>query len=295
MTGILRAADETPVSYVIVLAYVTMAFLTDPVSPPVDDLIHYGAGVGFLIQDGEPWRLITHAFLHGGFIHLAFNTYFLIQIGPMLERRIGSQKFVLLYLVSAVAGGVVGTLWNGSLLTLVGGSGALFGMLGAAVAINMRSGRHLLDFLDYHGPRQLLILIAINLLLGWLIPFVSNAAHIGGLISGFALSFCFLERGRGIPDGISRAVQAGWVALFASLLFYCCFPVLRWDYAISRLARTEDRARAREFARATIAAEPRILQEGITARQLNTPEQLDKLVEELRERYRTVRDTLKKG
>ena len=173
-----------------------MAFLTDPVEPTREQLLEHGAAVGIFVQGGEPWRLLTHAFLHGSLIHLAFNTFFLIQIGPMLERRMGGVKFALLYTVAAVSGGIVASLWNAPYVCLVGGSGALFGMLGAAVAINLRSGRHLLDFLDYHGPRQLLGLIAINLFLGLVIPFVSNAAHIGGLVSGFTLSFCFLERQR---------------------------------------------------------------------------------------------------
>ena len=295
MTGFLQRADETPVSFVVALAYVTMAFLTDPMSPKTADLIHYGAAVGFLIQDGEPWRLLTHAFLHGGLIHLAFNTFFLIQIGPMLERRLGSARFAILYALAAVAGGMAGSLWHDPGTPMVGGSGALFGMLGAAVAINMRSGRHLLDFLDYHGPRQLLVLIAINLILGLLIPFVSNAAHIGGLVSGFALSFCFLERGRGQMDGISRAFQAGWVALFASVLFYTCFPMLRWDYLLTRAARADDPARARAFALALVTSEPSVLRVNMTTEELENPEQLDQLVGELREEYDDIRAELKGG
>ena len=293
MTGFLRGADETPVSYVIALAYVTMAFLTDPMDPEPLDLIHYGAGVGFLIQDGEPWRLITHAFLHGGLIHLAFNTFFLIQIGPMVERRLGSVKFIVLYVITAVGGGVVGSLWHHPVTPLVGGSGALFGMMGAAVAINMRSGRHLLDFLDYHGPRQLLWLIAINLILGLLIPFVSNAAHIGGLISGFTLSFCFLERGRARIDGAGRAIQAGWIALFVSTLFYCSFPVLRWDYLLTQTARADDPARARAYAVALFTEDPGILGERVTRGELTNPEQLDERVRVLRDQYRLLQARLK--
>jgi membrane associated rhomboid family serine protease len=295
MSGFLQRADETPLTYVIVLAYVTMAFLTDPMNPPVGDLIHYGAAVGFLIQDGEHWRLLTHAFLHGGIIHLAFNTFFLIQIGPMLERRLGSVKFGVLYLISAVSGGMAGSLWHHELVPLVGGSGALFGMLGAAVAVNMRSGRHLLDFLDYHGPRQLLGLIAINLILGLLIPFVSNAAHIGGLVSGFALAFCFLVRGRSPVDGPGRAVQTAWVAVFVSVLFYCAYPVVRWDYLMSRAARADDTDRAQAFALAFVAAEPKPFTSTFSVSQLSSAEQRDELLRQVREEYGKIRAQLKGG
>ena len=51
-------------------------------------------------------------------------------------------------------------------------------------------------------------------------------------IAGFVLMFCFLHRGRARTDAVSRAIQGGWIALFASLLFYCCVPVVRWDYVI---------------------------------------------------------------
>lgn len=295
MSGFLQRADETPFTYIIALAYVTMAFLTDPVNPTVGDLIHYGAAVGFLIQDGEHWRLLTHAFLHGGIIHLAFNTFFLIQIGPMLERRLGSVKFGALYLISAVAGGMAGSLWHHELVPLVGGSGALFGMLGAAVAVNMRSGRHLLDFLHYHGPRQLLGLIAINLILGFMIPFVSNAAHIGGLVSGFALAFCFLDRGRSPVDGAGRAVQTAWVAVFVSVLFYCAYPVVRWDYLMTRAARADEPDRARDFALAFFVAEPKPFTSTFSLSQLSRPEILDELVRQVKEHYQTERLKLKGG
>ena len=295
MSRVLQRVDETPVTYVIALAYVTMAFLTDPMAPATTDLIHYGAAVGFLIQDGEPWRLVTHAFLHGGIIHLAFNTFFLIQIGPMLERRLGSVKFGALYFISAVAGGMAGSLWHHELVPMVGGSGALFGMLGAAVAVNMRSGRHLLDFLDYHGPRQLLGLIGINLILGLVIPFVSNAAHIGGLVSGFTLAFCLLERGRSPVDGPGRAVQAAWLAVFVSVLFYCAFPVVRWDYLMTRAARTDEPDRARAFALAYVVAEPKPPLLNRRLRQLSRPVTLDDLLQQVRKDYSDLRAELKGG
>jgi hypothetical protein len=168
-------------------------------------------------------------------------------------------------------------------------------MLGAAVAVNMRSGRHLLDFLDYHGPRQLLGLIAINLILGLLIPFVSNAAHIGGLVSGFALAFCFLVRGRSPVDGPGRAVQTAWVAVFVSVLFYCAYPVVRWDYLMSRAARADDTDRAQAFALAFVAAEPKPFTSTFSVSQLSSAEQRDELLRQVREEYGKIRAQLKGG
>jgi len=224
--------DETPVTWIIALAYVTivvlMATFDDQSSafhPSSAALMTYGANAGILLLD-EPWRLLSHAFVHDGVIHLGFNLWFLTWMGPQLERDLGSVRFSALYVVGALGGGIVGTLWNSSLTPLVGGSGALFGMMGAAVALMMRRGRSHLDFLDYHGARNLLTLIAANLVLGFMLPMVSNAAHIGGLIAGFACAFWFLEKPRTAPDALYRATQAGLVAALLALTLYCTRPVL---------------------------------------------------------------------
>ncbi len=239
--------NRAPLSYGILLIYLIMAGIMRTLSPSGEQLVQYGAAVPLLVMDGEIWRLVSHAFLHGGLIHLGFNTYALYVLGPALESRLGSPRFALLYFVGAVSGGVLAMLWGNNLsiadqdVPLVGGSGALFAMLGAILAMNIRGGRHFLDFLNYQGPRQLLLMIGANLVLGYLIPFVSNSAHIGGMIAGFVLIFCFLERRRDKPDQLARTIQAGWVVLFCSLIFYVANPVLRQDYQIKRLILTRDR------------------------------------------------------
>lgn len=224
--------DRTPVTFLVLLAYVTFAFLTDPLRPSTGALIERGAALGVLIQDGEPWRLFTYSLLHGGLLHLLFNGWFLFLFGPQLEARLGSLRFALLYVVTAISGAIAGGLMTEPIVPLVGGSGSLFGMFGAAIALLMRDGRTHLDFLSYRGPRSLLLLIGFNLVLGWLLPFVSNSAHVGGLVSGFALTFCFFarDRARARPDATSRAIRIAWIALFAGLVLYATRPVLRWDY-----------------------------------------------------------------
>ncbi|MBK8978291.1 MAG: rhomboid family intramembrane serine protease [Planctomycetes bacterium] len=241
---LLEQFDTTPVSYAVLLAWLTLAVLTDPLDPTLPQLVRFGAASGILVQDGEPWRLLTHAFLHGGLLHLAFNGYFLFWIGPQLEERLGSLRFALLYAVAAAGGGITALLSQDPLQVVVGGSGAIFGMLGGAVALMMRQGRTQLEFLDYHGPRRLLSLIVLNLVLGLMMPLISNAAHVGGLIAGFVLTFLFFDRGRSGADAISRAAQLGWIALFASLTLYCATPVLRWDYRL-RMTREATAPEAR--------------------------------------------------
>lgn len=253
MRSFLEQVDESPVTFVVALAYVTLAFLTDPFAPKGDQLVEYGALRPFLVASGEPWRLLTHAFLHGGILHLGFNTLALIWFGPVLERSLRSVKFALLYVVSALGGALAVCLVQPPQQLVVGGSGALFGMLGGAVAMNMRAGRHLLSFLEFHGPRQLIGLILFNLVLGMLVPMISNTAHVGGLIAGFVLVFCFLDRGRTKPDGVSLAIHWGWAALFAGLLFHACLPATRWDFLANRFNEAQaagEHERAREIRRA---------------------------------------------
>jgi hypothetical protein len=142
----------------------------------------------------------------------------------------------VLYLLGALAGALAGVFWHGPYSPLVGGSGALFAMMGGVLALNMRAGRHLLDFLDYSGARSFLGLVLANLILGWVIPNVSNAAHLGGLLAGFVLTFCFFQRGSALVDRTSHAAQAGWLLLLVSTTLYTCFPTARGDYLAHALA-----------------------------------------------------------
>ena len=80
MRDLLQRADETPVTLCVVIAYVTLAVLTDPFQPTIAQLADYGALRSTDVWDGEPWRLCTYAFLHGGIIHLVVNLLSLLQL-----------------------------------------------------------------------------------------------------------------------------------------------------------------------------------------------------------------------
>ncbi len=231
-----------PVTTVVLAAYLLLAVATGPFEPDFDKLLQLGACMPMLVADYEVWRLLTHAFLHGGIVHLAFNTYALFAIGPQLEVALGPVRFALLYVTGAIAGGVAGSLWHSPVTHLVGGSGALFGMLGAALSIQMRYGRTWTDFLEQQSGRSLLTMVGVNLLLGLLIPVVSNAAHVGGLIGGFVATFCFLDRGRHAADRTARWIQAGWIALLASLVLWAMFPFPRMDALAWARERSRDLA-----------------------------------------------------
>jgi membrane associated rhomboid family serine protease len=229
--GLLQQADRTPVTLVVALAYGTLFVLCDPWNEKEfgAQLVHYGWLTPLAAANGEAWRMLSSAFLHGGIVHLLVNLSTLFAIGPAIEQSIGSLRFLLLYVVSALGGSIGVCLFYGLDSPVVGGSGALFGMLGALVAMNMRSGRHLFSFLDFEGPRRLLGLIVVNLVIGFLLPFISNTAHVGGLCAGFLVTFVWLVPGREVTSDL-RAWRIAATALFASLLFASVMPATRYDW-----------------------------------------------------------------
>ena len=125
--------------------------------------------------DGDWWRLFTSAFLHGSFLHIAFNMYVLFLLGPTLERILGHTRFLILYVVAAL-GGSVASYWFSEVNTVsVGASGAIFGLMGALIVAGRR--------LNY-DIRQVLILLVINIVIGFISPSVDWRAHLGGLVAG---------------------------------------------------------------------------------------------------------------
>ena len=240
-------AQQTPVTWVVVIAYLAMAFVTFTDTEQAKEWRAAGVMVPYLVSDGQPWRLISHAFLHGGLLHLGFNTIVMIWIGPALEMALGSLRFSVLYVVSATGGAVAVALVNSPLQPVLGGSGALFGMMGAAVALHLRSSRHMMSAFDQRGPRTLLMLIGLNLLFGLLVPNISNSAHIGGLIAGTCLVLVFFDFGQWQSRGSTKLAFA--VAGFG-LLVHTLLPVTRWDWLQNRAANSNDPAVATELGEA---------------------------------------------
>lgn len=144
-------------------------------------LIRLGAMVPVLVAFGEYWRLITAMFLHVGLIHLLLNSWGLFLLGNLVEGVFGSARFVAIYFVTGFCASAASFAFGSSNRIAAGASGAIFGLLGAWLAYNWRR-REL--FLAQANLRGVLILIAINLVLGFSVPGIDNTAHIGGLIAG---------------------------------------------------------------------------------------------------------------
>ena len=136
-----------------------------------------------LIRMGQYYRLLTGTFLHANILHLAFNCYALYVIGTQLESYLGKWRYIFVYLFSAITGALFSMIFGGNSIS-IGASGAIFGLMGSLVYF----GYHYRVFLGNVIKSQILPLIFVNLLIGFMSEGIDNAAHVGGLIGGLLIT-----------------------------------------------------------------------------------------------------------
>lgn len=147
------------------------------------DLILWGANYKPLTVDGQWWRLLTNMFLHGGIMHLLANMYGFLFVGIFLEPLLGKWKYLGVYLVTCIVASINSLWWHDATVS-IGASGAIFGLYGfflACLLLKVFPPDFSKGFLA-----STLIFVGANLLMG-LGGGIDNAAHIGGLVSGFLL------------------------------------------------------------------------------------------------------------
>ena len=179
-------APITPILVVLnVLVFIGMllagAGLVD-INPVV--AVQWGSNFGPLTTGGEWWRLLSSTFIHFGVLHLAFNMLALYQTGPMVERMYGSVHFLVLYVIAGLVGSATSLLWN-PLVHSAGASGAIFGVFGGMLAFMVKPGNAVPPAIVSAHRNSTLVFIAFNLFYGFASTGIDNAAHIGGLLSGF--------------------------------------------------------------------------------------------------------------
>ncbi len=148
------------------------------------------------VAEGQWYRLLTAAFLHGGLFHLLTNMFALITVGPQLEAVLGRSRFLALYVLSALGGSTLSFLVSTPGQLGVGASGAIFGLFGAFYVVVRRLGG---------DANQVLLLLGINLVITFAVPIIDWRAHIGGLVTGTVLAVAFAYA----PRRSRTAVQAG--------------------------------------------------------------------------------------
>lgn len=132
----------------------------------------------------ELYRLFSSIFLHNGIFHLLFNMYALYILGPQLESFYGKFKFIVIYLISGIAGNLLSMLFIADNVVSVGASGAIFGLMGALLYF----GYHYRVYLGTVIKSQIIPIIILNLILGFAVSDINNFAHIGGLVGGLLIS-----------------------------------------------------------------------------------------------------------
>lgn len=148
-----------------------------------ESLLRLGANYGPAVLSGQWWRLFTSMFLHGGFLHIAFNMWALFNIGLLGEVLYGRRNFVILYLLCGIGGSILSVWWRFDVLG-VGASGAIFGVAGALVpALKFQKNPRVAA--AFRGTlSSITAFIVYNLLFGAAVPHIDNAAHLGGLLTG---------------------------------------------------------------------------------------------------------------
>jgi len=173
-----------------VLLFALMAFNGAGLFEP-DGLVHirWGSNYTPLTLSGDWWRLVSSIFIHFGIIHLLMNMYCLYTIGVYLEPFLGKQRFLTAYLCTGVLADIVSLWWHTEDINGAGASGAVFGMYGVFLAL-------LTTKLVPAAIRKSLlqsigIFVVYNLVYG-MKSGVDNAAHAGGLVSGFIIGYAFV-------------------------------------------------------------------------------------------------------
>lgn len=152
----------------------------------------YGGNISFYIREfginnslvfgeGQYYRLFTYMFMHGSIEHVLMNCLALYIYGSKVEKYCGKLITIIIYFVSGAAGGLLSACFNTGFA--VGASGAIFGMMGALLAICKKTGKRI-DGLSY---MTMAVLAVVSIGMGFLEPQIDNLGHIGGLIGGFII------------------------------------------------------------------------------------------------------------
>lgn len=171
-------------------------------------LLVFGANVDTLTKNGDYYRLFTSMFLHIGILHLLCNMYSLYIIGKEVENVFGKVKYLIIYLLSGIAGSILSLAFNHNTIC-AGASGAIFGLLGALLYF----GYYYRTYLGATLTRSIIPVIVLNLIIGFTSSGIDNAAHIGGLVGGILIAMAV-----GVPDKSNNNNKTNGIVL--SLIYF---------------------------------------------------------------------------
>lgn len=200
--------ERRPHATYAILACIVATFLMELQSgatTSTERLLDMGALYGPLIASGEWWRLASYSLLHGGVMHVGFNGYVLFALGSLIERLLGTPRFLVLYCVSGLVAAAGSLAFSGGVS--VGASGAIWGLLGALGALAFGPSQLFPPSVRRSIQRATLINLAINTAASFL-PLIDWAAHFAGGAAGAALVFSKLCLPAKEPS--ARGASPGW-------------------------------------------------------------------------------------
>lgn len=247
---LLAPVAETPLSFALAAACVAMLAWVEAHGSATDPatLVRFGALERSRVWAGEVWRLAVAPFLHVGWVHLAWNVLMGVPWCRPVERALGSARFLLIYLASAVGASALSLI--GQDVVSAGASGALFGVVGATLALHRRAVGSWRAFLASGAARRVLVAIAVWSVLGGLLLPLDQLAHAGGLAAGAAAAW-LLSRprpARALPwAGFAAALAAVTVAAAWPRGTMTRFEAAELEIALHAALRAEDVAAARRL------------------------------------------------
>jgi rhomboid protease GluP len=176
-----QSAPYVTYSIIGITVFVYILQLASQALVQADLPIAFFAKANDLIRQGQLWRLLTPALVHGSVMHIAFNMYALLSFGTGLERHFGRGRFLLLYILGAFTGNVASFLFSNGYS--VGASTAIFGLLGAE-AVFLIQNREVFAGRFRSAIGNIIFIAAINLFIIGSLPGIDNWGHIGGLLGG---------------------------------------------------------------------------------------------------------------
>jgi membrane associated rhomboid family serine protease len=167
---------------------------------------------GQVAGHGEYLRLLTAAFLHQNVLHIGLNMFALVMVGPHLERLLGWWRFLALYLLAAVGGDLAVYLFDSPYVSVVGASGAIFGLFAACLLFVRELG---------FDRRALIGTIVVNFVFTFSVPNISALGHVGGFVTGIIVSVILAAvpwRRRRTPIAIQLIGLSGLFAIMVLLI-----------------------------------------------------------------------------
>lgn len=203
----------------ILIALNILIYLVPTIFGEYDNIVNQYCLYGPLVRLGEYYRLFTCMFLHADIVHLFFNCYALYILGPQLESYMGRGKYIIIYLFAGIMGSLLSITLSQN--PSLGASGAIFGIMGSLLYF----GYHYRLYLGGVLKSQLIPLIVLNLMYGFIVPGIDNFGHIGGLIGGILATSAL-----GVKYKSSKTEQINGciiTTIFTAFLIYMAIFMIR--------------------------------------------------------------------